>query len=42
MALGEISIGIMFVVVGFIFYSIIWVIGMVDTYNAAKTQIMHY
>jgi len=34
--LGAISIGLMFVVIGFILYPIIWIIGIVDAYNTAK------
>jgi len=34
--LGAISIGLMFVVIGYFLYPIIWIIGMVDAYNTAK------
>jgi TM2 domain-containing membrane protein YozV len=34
--LGTISIGLMFIGIGFILYPIIWIIGIVDAYNTAK------
>jgi len=34
--LGAISIGLMFVIIGWFIYPIVWIIGMIDAYNVAK------